>query len=112
MQWLGIAIVFAGIMIEIINNYNLADKILPNPDVRNREGENYKKIVVKDEELTVGYEGNICEGVEGIWWFINLHDDSLLVWMIVIWIGYGRLSVWLPYNNLYFWLYWNSLDIY
>ncbi len=36
MQWFGIAIVFTGIMIEIINNYNLASRILPNHNVRNR----------------------------------------------------------------------------
>jgi drug/metabolite transporter (DMT)-like permease len=48
MQWLGIAIVFGGIMMEIINNYNLASKILPNNDVRSREGEKYNKIIPKE----------------------------------------------------------------
>jgi uncharacterized membrane protein len=37
MQWLGIAIVFSGILIEIVGNYNLASKKLPNHNVRNRE---------------------------------------------------------------------------
>jgi len=69
MQWLGIVIVFAGIMMEIVNNYNLASKILPNHNVRSKEGENYNKIVPKDEkeeEFTNRYDANICDGVEGI----------------------------------------------
>jgi len=48
MQWLGILIVFGGIMMEIINNYNLASKILPNYDVRSKEGEKYNKIIPKE----------------------------------------------------------------
>jgi hypothetical protein len=47
LQWLGIFIVFAGVMIEIISNYNLASKILPNENIRNREGKNYNKVKVK-----------------------------------------------------------------
>lgn len=47
MQWLGIFIVFAGVMIEIISNYNLASKILPNDSIRNREGKNYSKVRVR-----------------------------------------------------------------
>jgi hypothetical protein len=48
MQWLGIVIVFGGIMMEIINNYNLASKILPSNDVRSKEGEKYNKIIPKE----------------------------------------------------------------
>lgn len=36
LQWLGIFIVFTGIIIEISNNYNLARKLLPNDNIRNR----------------------------------------------------------------------------
>ena len=66
MQWLGILIVFSGIMVEIINNYNLASKILPNKNVCNKQGNHYNKIVLKEEEYNVKYEDNIGEGVEGI----------------------------------------------
>ena len=68
MQWLGICIVFSGIMIEIINNYNLASRLLPNHNVRNREGKNYSKIVPKDEGWSARkYDiANIGEDVEGI----------------------------------------------
>ena len=38
LQWVGISLVFGGIMVEIVNNYNLASKILPNENIRNREG--------------------------------------------------------------------------
>ena len=62
MQWLGVFVVFTGIMMEIISNYNLAEKILPNHNVRSREGEHYNKIVPKEEEVA-GYEGKFCEGV-------------------------------------------------
>lgn len=82
MQWLGIVIVFAGIMMEIVNNYNLASKILPNHNVRSKEGENYNKIVPKDEkeeEFTNRYDANICDGVEGIWWFIGQYDGTWLL---------------------------------
>jgi drug/metabolite transporter (DMT)-like permease len=47
MQWFGIFLVFGGIMVEIINNYSLANKILPNLNIRNREGQNYNKIIAK-----------------------------------------------------------------
>ena len=30
MQWVGICIICIGVLVEIINNYNLADRILPN----------------------------------------------------------------------------------
>ncbi len=36
MQWVGIFVVFTGIMVEIFNNYNLANKILPNENITNR----------------------------------------------------------------------------
>jgi drug/metabolite transporter (DMT)-like permease len=36
MQWFGIVMVFSGIMVEIVNNYNLASKILPNENIRNK----------------------------------------------------------------------------
>ena len=36
MQWLGVVLVFGGIMMEVIANYNLANKILPNKNIKNR----------------------------------------------------------------------------
>jgi hypothetical protein len=69
-QWLGVALVFGGIMVEVITNYNLGNRILPNKNIRNREGQHYNKLVPKDEELNVGYhpynEDSITEDVEGI----------------------------------------------
>ena len=38
MQWFGIIMVFGGIMVEIVNNYKLADKILPNNNIKNVGG--------------------------------------------------------------------------
>ena len=69
LQWFGIALVFGGIMVEIVNNYNLANKILPNKNIRNREGQNYNKIIPKDEDINVGYhpcDETIGDEVEGI----------------------------------------------
>lgn len=56
LQWLGIAIVFSGILFEIIGNYNLASKILPNHNNRKREGKNYNKIYPNDEEWNANKE--------------------------------------------------------
>ena len=47
-QWFGVALVFGGIMMEVVTNYNLSNKILPNSNIKNREGQNYNKIVPKD----------------------------------------------------------------
>jgi hypothetical protein len=68
MQWVGILIVFAGVTAEIFSNYNLASRILPNDNVRNREGKNYSKIVPKDEGWSARrYDTTeIGEEVEGI----------------------------------------------
>ena len=66
MQWLGVILVFGGIMMEVVANYNLANKILPNKNIKNREGQNYNKIVPKDEEVNVGYHSHpeyITQGV-------------------------------------------------
>lgn len=45
MQWVGIMLVFGGILFEVISNYNLANRILPDMNVRNREGKHYNKLV-------------------------------------------------------------------
>lgn len=67
MQWAGICLVFSGIMIEIINNYNLASKILPNDNIRSREGQHYNKLSPpQEEDLNTRYEDHLSEGVEGI----------------------------------------------
>jgi hypothetical protein len=68
MQWVGIVIVFAGIMVEIVNNYNLASRLIPNDNIRNREGKNYNKIVLKEEGWSARkYDiATIGEEVEGI----------------------------------------------
>ena len=76
MQWVGIALVFGGIMVEIVTNYNLANRILPNKNIRNRAGANYNKIIPKDEDFKVGYhprdesgylpQDEIGDDVEGI----------------------------------------------
>lgn len=67
MQWLGIFVVFSGIMIEIINNYNLASRLIPNHNVRSRDGKNYSKIIPKDEGSARKYEiADVGDDVEGI----------------------------------------------
>jgi multidrug transporter EmrE-like cation transporter len=68
MQWFGIFIVFAGIMVEIISNYSLTSRILPNDNIRNREGKNYNKIIAKEEGWSARkYEPDeINDDVEGI----------------------------------------------
>ena len=38
MQWVGIFLVFAGIMVELVSNYNLLDKIVPNKNKRGANG--------------------------------------------------------------------------
>jgi hypothetical protein len=49
-----------------VSNYNLARKILPNENVRNREGQNYNKVIAKEDYLGRN-EGNVyLEDVEGI----------------------------------------------
>lgn len=44
MQWLGVVLVFGAILSEVVNNYNLAARIMPNQNVRAREGQNYSKV--------------------------------------------------------------------
>lgn len=68
MQWVGIFIVFTGIIIEISSNYNLARKILPNDNIRNKEGKNYNKVIAKDEgwsphRMEIADIGHEVEGI-------------------------------------------------
>lgn len=49
LQWMGVFLVFAGVMIEVINNYNLAQRLLPNSNVRNREGQQYNKLGINED---------------------------------------------------------------
>ena len=50
LQWVGIGVICLGIAVEIINNYNLADRILPNEDVSYREGKPYNKLSSPDAD--------------------------------------------------------------
>jgi hypothetical protein len=66
MQWAGVVMVFGAILSEVVSNYNLAAKILPNENVREREGKNYNKIVVKEEYYGQAEPEVECREVEGI----------------------------------------------
>lgn len=66
MQWVGIFLVFSGIMVEVVSNYSLVDKIMPNRNVLNYQGNQYDKIMPKDEDFNTGYGVQNFDGVEGI----------------------------------------------